>query len=137
MIWGCQCPVPVAHSVHDHRCSTCGRWLDPRYVDNDENVATFQNRLRTIPDTPTEALDHAYQRTVAGRKEFGLEYLTRENCAEGREESADGVNYSMYHWLKGRRYGVEEINPHLLSAARHFALAHRDLSLAERNDVCP
>lgn len=137
MIWGCQCEIPVAHSVHDHKCFACGKWLDPRIVDSDENIVTFRAQLEAIPDTPSDALNHAYRRTVAGRKEFGLEYLNRDNCAEGREEAADGQNYSMYHWLKGRRYGVEEINPHLLSAARHFALAHRDLSLAEQDDVRP
>lgn len=131
MIWGCQCPVPVAHSTHDCKCSRCGKWLDPKYVDSDENLAVFRSRLEALPNTPTAALDHAWQRHETGRKIFGLEYLARNNPAEGREESADGCNYSFYSWLKARRHGIEEINPHLLAAARKFAQAHHELLLAE------
>ena len=91
----------------------------------------FRGRLEGIPNTPGAALDHARQRELAGRKEFGLRYLDRNNYAEGREEASDGVNYSMYAWLRGRRFGVEDIDPHLLAAARHFALAHQELIFAE------
>lgn len=131
MIWGCQCPVPVAHSVHDCKCESCGRFLDPRMVDNDENLGVFRGRLESLPGMPGAALDHARQRELTGRKEFGLQYLGRNNFAEGREEAADGVNYASYAWLKGRRYGIEEINPHLLAAAHHFAQAHQHLIRAE------
>lgn len=131
MIWGCQCTVPVAHTVHDCKCFSCGKFLDPRIVDSDENLAVFRDRLEALPGMPGAALDHACQRELAGRKEFGLQYLSRNNYAEGREEAADGVLYSALAWLEGRREGIEEISPHLLSAARHFALAHHDLLLAE------
>lgn len=94
-------------------------------------MAVFRERLEAIPDMPSGALDHAEARHRVGRKEFGLAYLGRRNCREGQEEGADGLNYSAYHWLKGRRYGIEEINPRLLSAARHFAAAHQELQLAE------
>jgi hypothetical protein len=137
MIWGCQCPVPKVHTVHANKCERCGRFLDPRIIDTDENLAEFRQQLEAIPDFPKEALDHAYRREVAGRKEFGLEYLNRNNPVEGMEEAADGCNYSFYHWLRRRREGVEEIDPNLLEAARHFALAYRALLRAEQDDVRP
>jgi hypothetical protein len=131
---GCRCAVPRPHFVHPNKCLDCGRWLDPRIVDSDENVAIFHGRLEAIPGMPTAALDHARERNRTGREIFGLAYLDRNNPAEGREESADGVNYAFYDWLKGRREGREEINPHLLAAARYFALAHQELLRAERDD---
>lgn len=126
MIWGCSCPIPRAHSVHDCKCEACGRWLDPRYVDSAENLAAFRDRLEALPDTPGAAVDHARQ---IRRK--GLGYLDRNNDEQGRDRAAQGINLAADAWLKGRRYGVEEINPHLLSAARYFALAHHQLLLAE------
>lgn len=135
MIPGCSCPVPTFHPVHADTCGRCRKILDPRIVDSDENLAVFTDRLKAIPGFPVAALEHAHAREVAGRKQFGLEYLNRNNPVEGCEEAADGINYSFYHWLRQRREGVEEINPRLLAAARYFALAYEELRLAEGDNA--
>ena len=132
MIHGCSCPVPTFHSVHANTCGRCRKILDPSIVDSDENLAEFRGYLEPIPQFPVAALEHAYRRLDAGRREFGLEYLSRNNPAEGQQEQADSLNYAFFDWLCQRREGIDEIDPDLLDAAHHSALAHEAFERVRR-----
>lgn len=129
----CECPVPEPHPNHRYRCcAKCSKVLDPRILDTDDNVAVFYTAIADLPEVPAAAIEHAYQRLVTGRKEFGLEYLSRNNPAEGQEEQADSQNYALFQWLCDRRNGLEEIDPDLLVAAHHSALAHEAFERVRR-----
>jgi hypothetical protein len=73
----------------------------------------------------------AEDRHAKGEDIFGDAYLQRDNPREGREEGADGGNYSCYDHL---RYRAETGDPEdpalalLFTAALHFYLAHKALS---------
>lgn len=41
-------------------------------------------------------IEQAAARERAGREQFGLSYLTRDNPAEAHEEFADGANYAYF-----------------------------------------
>ena len=45
-------------------------------------------------------LEQAASRERAGREQFGLAYLTRDNPTEALEEFADGANYAMFTRLR-------------------------------------
>lgn len=131
IIGGCRCWLPQRRTYDPGSCQHCGRHIDARYLDSDENFERFAQFLRAVPGLPEAAIAHAHRRLVAGRAEFGLTYLTRDDCREGQEEAADGHNYAFFEWLRDRRHGVEEIHPSLLMAARCFAEAYQHLEDAK------
>jgi len=123
----CRCPSPRQNHRRPAFCSQCGVGLDPKWISSDENLAVFLTRLADLPGVTPAGLLHAQTRERAGRVEFGLKYLGRDNIAEGQEEAADGSMYAYLEWLNDRRRGAVSIDPELLTAAHHFSLAHAAL----------
>jgi hypothetical protein len=72
----------------------------------------------------------AEERHARGEDIFGDAYLQRNNPREGKEEGADGGNYSCYDHLKYRAETGDREDPALallFTAALHFFLAHKAL----------
>jgi len=128
----CRCKHPRENDRRPGNCRKCGVRLDPKWLSSDTTMTAFLTRLAELPGVTAPAIIHAQKRERAGRVEFGLNYLGRDNAAEGREEGADGIIYSALSWLNDRRAGTEDIDPNLLDAAHHFALAHQALERRRR-----
>lgn len=62
---------------------------------------------------------------MAGRDRFGFQYLRRDNAIEAMEEASDGALYMYLDGLQAIRDGVDEEKDVALTAAYHFAQAHR------------
>jgi hypothetical protein len=123
----CRCPEPAMNERRPDFCRRCGVRHNPRIVSSDRTMAEFFARLADLPGVNPAAMLEARDRELAGRDTFGLKYLARDNVAEGCEEAADGLIYAALEWLKDRRTGEEDMDPALLDAAHHFALAHAAL----------
>lgn len=123
----CHCQHPRLNDRRPEFCRCCGARHLPAAISSDRTMMEWQTRLANLPGVTPDGLLHAIQRERAGRDEFGLLYLTRRNAEEGKQEAADGMNYSFFAWLQDRRNGTEDIDPDLLDAAHHFALAHAAL----------
>lgn len=95
-------------------------------------MGRFYGPVMALPGVGPGIIVQAQARERDGRGEFGLNYLSRSNPEEGQEEAADGLNYAAFDWLCDRRAGIEEIDPDLLDAAHHFALAHAALERRRR-----
>jgi hypothetical protein len=104
-------------------CRRCGVAVDPRWISSDETLAAFQTEIAKLPGVTPGILIDSHRRERAGRVEFGLKYLGRDNDAEAQEEYADGLIYAHLSRLNDIRNGVEELDPDLLDAAHHAALA--------------
>jgi hypothetical protein len=128
----CRCQSPRLNERRPEYCRTCGVRLDPRWVSNDDTLAAFQTEVARLPGVTPGILIDSHRRERAGRQEFGLRYLGRCNPSEGLEEASDLLNYSFFDWLNDRRAGVEEIDPDLLEAAHHAALAYAALERKRR-----
>jgi hypothetical protein len=120
----CRCERPRLNRRRPEFCAACSVRLDPRIISSDENLAIFIQRIASLPGVTANALLHAQRRELAGRTEFGLSYIGRDNDAEAQEEYGDGLVYPYLSWLNDRRYGSDEIDPDLVEAAYHSALAH-------------
>lgn len=123
----CQCEVPEYHGKIRPGYCRCGGWINPAWVSSDETFEAFFKQIAALPGVTPSMIEHCRQRERAGREEFGLAYLGRNNPLEGQEEGGDGGNYSFFETLKDIRAGEQEIDPDLLDAAHHFALAHAAL----------
>jgi hypothetical protein len=128
----CRCQSPRLNERRPEYCRTCGVRLNPRWVSSDDTLAAFQTEVARLPGVTPGILIDSHRRERAGRVEFGLRYLGRDNCAEGLEEASDLHNYAFFDWLNDRRSGVEEIDPDLLDAAHHAALAYAALERKRR-----
>jgi hypothetical protein len=128
----CRCQSPRLNDRRAGFCRRCGNRLSPRWLSSDETLAAFQTEVARLPGVTPGILIDSHRRERAGRDEFGLKYLGRDNCAEGLEEAADLLNYAFFQWLNDRRAGVEEIDPDLLDAAHHAALAYAALERKRR-----
>jgi hypothetical protein len=128
----CRCQSPRLNDRRAGFCRRCGQRLNPRWLSSDETLAAFQTEVARLPGVTPGILIDSHRRERAGRDEFGLRYLGRDNCAEGLEEAADLLNYAFFQWLNDRRAGVEEIDPDLLDAAHHAALAYAALERKRR-----
>ena len=127
----CQCERPRMGRNPDF----CGRCLirhDPRVISTDESLAAFQKEVAKLPGVTPGILIDSHRRERAGRREFGLEYLGRDNDAEAQEEYADGFIYAHLSHLNDIRAGATEIDPDLLDAAHHAALAYAALERRRR-----
>jgi len=123
----CQCPVPeYLGDIRPGYC-WCGGYVSREWITSDSTFSDFLRQLSPLPGVTGRVVQHSQARERAGRTEFGLEYLSRNNPLEGQEEAADGLNYSFFETLKDIRAGEQEIDPDLLDAAHHFALAHAAL----------
>jgi hypothetical protein len=128
----CRCQSPRLNERRPEYCRTCGVRLDPRWVSNDDTLAEFQTEVANLPGVTPGILIDSHRRERAGRQEFGLKYLSRCNPSEGLEEASDLLNYAFFDWLNDRRAGIEEIDPDLLEAAHHAALAYAALERKRR-----
>ncbi len=106
----CDRPPESPNPRNADECNACGRPIDPARLDSRENIRAFFDRLATaiFPLTKTEQgmaiqptrefeafVGQAEARWEEGRPKFGRSYLRRDNNAAGREEHADGINYSL------------------------------------------
>jgi hypothetical protein len=128
----CRCQSPRLNDRRAGFCRRCGNRLSPRWLSSDETLAAFQTEVARLPGVTPGILIDSHRRERAGRDEFGLKYLGRDNPAEGLEEASDLLNYAFFDWLNDRRTGVEEIDPDLLDAAHHAALAYAALERKRR-----
>lgn len=113
-------------------CGRCGVHHDPRTMSSDETLAEFQAEVARLPGVTPGILIDSHRRERAGRKEFGLKYLGRDNDAEAQEEYSDGLIYAHLSRLNDIRAGVKEIDPDLLDAAHHAALAYAAIERRRR-----
>ena len=120
----CRCEHPRQNDRRPEYCRKCGVRFDPRTLCSDENLAAFFARLVELPGVEAKVLLQAQQRERAGRGEFGMKYLGRDNDAEALEEYADGLIYAHLSHLNDVRDGATEIDPNLIEAAHHAALAY-------------
>jgi hypothetical protein len=128
----CRCDRPVLNPRRPDFCRRCGVRHDPQAQSNVSTIGEFFAHLSDLPGVGAAALHHAQVREQAGREEFGLSYLGRDNDAEACEEAADGIIYAHLSALNDRRAGIQDIDPDLLDAAHHFALAHAALERRSR-----
>lgn len=130
----CPCDEPVlltGQNVHPLKCHRCSSYVRPEWLT--PAISEFFDRLENA--FPTDAASiaplrlQAEVREAAGRKDFGLRYLSRDNALEGTEEAADLANYAFFEVLKARRNGEdeEEALAYALEAAYHAAKAHQAL----------
>lgn len=140
----CRCPKPAPFSppAKAHTCCRCGFWINPTWGSTDENVNAFFGRLEE--STPSGEwwlepfVDHCKRREHAGRKKFGLEYLVRDNPAEGLEEACDGALYAHLDVLQAKRAGNDDDMDAALTAAYHFGKAYEALlRLREKRHGAP
>lgn len=125
----CGCDTPADHAdthpgFRDGWCRHCGGVLADRWLSDTEDLTGFLN----LAQADYQSVAHCQIRELAGRDQFGLAYLTRNNPAEAQEEAADGQIYCYLEVLKDRRSGESDVDFDLLDAARHFALAHQALA---------
>lgn len=97
--------------------------------DPETTFESLLTQLSRCPGVSDEVLDQCERRFDAGIDLFvdgegKPQYLHRDNAAEGMEEAADGVNYSIMECLKRDAEGKETKRDLALQAAHHFALAH-------------
>jgi hypothetical protein len=123
----CRCDRPRLNDRRPDHCRRCGMRHAPNIQSTDETFAEFFGMLADLPGFSTQSIRQAQEREQAGRFSFGMEYIGRDNCGEGLEEAADGMNYAFFDWLNDRRKGIEDIDPDLLDAVHHFSLAHAAL----------
>ena len=135
----CRCPKPVPHPKpgRENTCVKCGFWINPEWSSNDENLSAFLERLaesQFFYDADGQLLTppwwdafvaHVFARERLGRTKFGYQYLQRNNPAEATEEAVDGAMYMYLYALQKRRAGQDEQADTALTAAYHFAQAHR------------
>lgn len=120
----CQCPVPQIHV--NSRYNSCASCLKPIDQDVVSDTAKLQGFLNRIPGIPAALIIQCHQRELAGRQEFGLQYLGRDNVDECFQEIADGQNYLFFETLVDRRDGREE-DVNLVRAAHHLSQAYEIL----------
>lgn len=103
----CQCPKPSEHvsPMRQGTCVQCSGILSPFWLSSDTTLNEFWDRLGMgmYYGEPSPAFEHlreaATKRERAGRTEFGLRYLSRDNLAEAVEELADFANYLFFDCL--------------------------------------
>jgi hypothetical protein len=128
----CQGPNCRENDRRPGWCRRCGLKLDPRILSTDETLAAFQTEVAKLPGVTPGILIDSHRRERAGRVEFGLKYLSRDNDAEAQEEYADGLIYAHLSHLNDVRGGATEIDPDLIDAAHHAALAYAAIERRRR-----
>ena len=123
----CQCEIPRPKAYKGGSCVVCAKKIDYSYISSDENLAEFYAMLADLPDVHSGLLQQAATRERAGRVEYGLAYLGKDNPREATEEVADLVIYCYLHWLRARREGWEIDMAALIDAVVHGAYAYNAL----------
>lgn len=133
----CELPRPSSNPRRATTCNACGFYVDPALLRIDAQVAEFFDRLAEsqfhhgpdgkllTPDWWDEFREHCTVRELAGRERFGLDYLARDNPTEACEEATDGALYMLLDGLRAHRDGCDAAEDVALTAAYHFAQAHR------------
>jgi hypothetical protein len=128
----CRCETPRENDRRPGYCRRCGKGLNPCWISSDDTLAAFQSEVAKLPGVTPGILIDSHRRERAGRVEFGLKYLGRDNDAEAQEEYADGLIYAHLSRLNDIRNGVNELDPDLLDAAHHAALAYAAIERRRR-----
>lgn len=124
----CVCEIPKETGRNrPGYCRICGGKIDARYLSTDSTFAAFFNQLAQLPGVDRHFINQCRDRELAGRDEFGNEYLQRVNELEGIEEACDLALYSHLAVLRARREGRKENVDIALEAAHHAALARNAL----------
>jgi hypothetical protein len=102
-------------------------------TDPETTFDSLLDQLGRCPNIPEGILEYCAFRYEKGIEEFVDEegnplYLSRDNCIEGMEEAADGVNYAIMESLKRAAEGKEDKRELALDAAYHFAMAYSVLT---------
>jgi hypothetical protein len=105
----------------------CAKGIDDAYISSDKNLSEFYALLADLPEVTGTLLSQAAKRERAGRREYGLAYLNKDNPREAVEEIADLIIYCYLHWLRSRRDGYEVDMAALLEAVVHGAQAYNAL----------
>jgi hypothetical protein len=121
----CRCKKPRINERNPDFCRTCGVRLSEEWLSTDENVSEFFDLVAPSPDVHDHFIQHCRDRERAGRDEFGLSYLIRDNEHEAMEEVADFAIYMYLTGLQRRRQGRYHHEAKALEAVRHAAIAHR------------
>lgn len=98
-------------------------------TDPETTFESLLTQLSRCPGVSDEVLDECQRRYEIGIDEFVDDegrplYLSRDNCSEGMEEAADGINYAIMESLRRAARGQEDKRELALQAAHHFAMAH-------------
>jgi len=139
----CEChpPKDLTDPRMENVCRQCrGQIVLSEWASSDRNHGEFFERLalamfpayastldrKMIPRWFYDFYRHCSHREKAGRRKFGLKYLSYDN-AEYQEEMADGGNYAFFSLCRDRREGRgdEEIDRRL-SQAKNAALGWKD-----------
>lgn len=104
---GCICDVPRPFSHRPQSCRNCGRYIDPAYLSNDQNVESFASYLRSLPD-----VDDSFIRYVKGveaqtRRERGYDYLEGDARSKGLALAAELALQSHFYLLWCKRNNHE------------------------------
>jgi hypothetical protein len=135
----CQCrpPNPSTTPNANGDCLECGRIIAGDWVTTDEKLSAWFERLVEgfpdgAPDWFSRFRAQCEARERAGQDKFKFRYTARDNCAEATEEAADGVLYCYLEGLRLQRDGDydPDVILDLLTAAHHFALAHKAIQTA-------
>ena len=118
---GCLCSYVKEDPTRRGYCQHCSGILGPEWQTTDATVSEFMDQLGEIPGVVPAFIKSCRAREMAGRDEFGYEYLKRSNCDEGIEEFADACLYSFLHLLRCRREGKREQIELALEISRHAA----------------
>jgi hypothetical protein len=129
---GCHCPEPI--QATDLRragvCLKCCLPIDSEALSSDETIRAFFERFAaTFPGSPPESFQgfrrQCEERERAGRKDFGLAYLSRDNLAEACEEESDSAIYLFLDTLRHRREaGSDDDLDLVLTTVWHSFKAH-------------
>lgn len=143
---GCSCKVPVraADPRSQTGCLKCCKTIDPELLAPAKEVKAFFDHLEAgakgrAKKAPADFVAFRHQceaREIAGREHFGLSYLSKDNCADALEESADAAIYMVLETVKQVHQDGDEADRSLaLAAAWHSYLAFqcaRQLSAKRR-----
>lgn len=123
----CECSVPRERA--DPRfssCAACGHRISDELRNPDRQLRGFFDQLEDgirgqSPKRPPGFIAfrrHCEARERAGREEFGLGYLSRDNCIEALEEGADLAIYMVLDAVRHEHlYGEDADRALALSAA--------------------
>jgi hypothetical protein len=129
--------------------AACQGHLKPEWLSSDDTVKHFFDRLAEAmfhpailngPGPPAwfqRFRRQCEQRELAGRDEFGVRYLSRNNRVEGQEEASDETIYSHLDILRQRREGRPEEWELALTVAKRAAENHRDLAHRHHAPISP
>ena len=116
----CQCEKPHRSSNprSEGTCAQCGYPFGAEWDQTTANFNAFWERIESSyagwqfplyepPDEQQTLRLQTQHRELAGRKQFGYSYLSRDNLREAREEIADCLMYLYLDTLRCEREGAD------------------------------